>query len=143
MRDFFKGWRRKVGCVTLVIACVLGIVWGRSYFIEDRFAFTKGDYRYAVGTGPGSVTWDCWLNNPPMSGIGWSSDWRNLQGPVQPRPAYYRAPPESALGQVQYESRSRPLWPYAVPLTLLSGWLVLSKPRKPAPPTHQPEVPHA
>lgn len=129
MREFFHGWRRKVGCVTLVMACVLAIVWGRSYFVEDRIAFTRGDYRYAVGTGPGSVTWDNWLNNPPMSGIGWSSDWRNLQGPVQPRPAYYRAPPGSALGTVQYESRSLPLWPFAVPLTVLSVYFVLWRPK--------------
>jgi hypothetical protein len=143
MREFFKGWRRKVGCVTLVMACVLGIGWGRSYFVEDRVAFTSGSFRYAIGTSPGRVLWDQWLNDPPMDGLGWSSSWRDLNGPMQSRPDYYKAPADSILGKLQFESRSVPYWPFAVPLTFLSGYLVLSKPRKDVPITHQPETPHA
>ena len=31
MGDFFHGWRRKVGCVTLVMACALALHWAGSY----------------------------------------------------------------------------------------------------------------
>lgn len=43
MREFFQGWRRKVGCVVLVVASILGVAWGRSYFVEDHLwiAFSK------------------------------------------------------------------------------------------------------
>src|SRR4051812_18429979 len=30
MQEFFRGWRRKLGVVTLVIACILAAGWGRS-----------------------------------------------------------------------------------------------------------------
>lgn len=31
MREFFRGWRRKVGCVALVLACGFATGWMRSY----------------------------------------------------------------------------------------------------------------
>ena len=36
MREFFKGWRRKTGCVMLVMTCVLAAGWVRSEFVRDR-----------------------------------------------------------------------------------------------------------
>ena len=30
MSDFFRGWRRRAGCVTLVMACVFAAAWLRS-----------------------------------------------------------------------------------------------------------------
>ena len=33
MREFFKPWRRKIGVVTLVMACVLMAGWVRSEMI--------------------------------------------------------------------------------------------------------------
>ena len=30
MREFFKGWRRKAGCVALVVACAFTSLWVRS-----------------------------------------------------------------------------------------------------------------
>jgi len=36
MGDFFKGWRRKAGCVTLVMACTFAAAWVRSFIVEDR-----------------------------------------------------------------------------------------------------------
>ncbi|WP_397569086.1 hypothetical protein [Schlesneria sp. T3-172] len=31
MREFFRGWKRKVGCVALLLACVFMAEWVRSY----------------------------------------------------------------------------------------------------------------
>ena len=42
MRDFFKPWRRKLGCVTLVLACVFAGVWVRSLYGSDSTLFPTG-----------------------------------------------------------------------------------------------------
>ncbi len=36
MGDSFKGWRRKIGALTLVMAYVFAMGWVRSRYIEDR-----------------------------------------------------------------------------------------------------------
>jgi hypothetical protein len=43
MGDFFHGWRRKAGVVSLVMALALMVAWGRSYFDEDHIwiAFSR------------------------------------------------------------------------------------------------------
>ena len=40
MREFFKGWRRKMGCVTLLMVCALMGAWARSYSVFDSMQFT-------------------------------------------------------------------------------------------------------
>src|SRR4051794_11550216 len=42
MSTFFKPWRRKVGVVTLAMACLLAAGGVRSYAIADSFEFTTG-----------------------------------------------------------------------------------------------------
>ena len=36
MRELFRGWRRKVGLATLVMACLLMGAWARSYAVRDQ-----------------------------------------------------------------------------------------------------------
>src|SRR5262249_13627848 len=45
MCNLFNRWRRKLGCVTLVLSCVFTIAWIRSSTIEDRI--TLNACRYA------------------------------------------------------------------------------------------------
>lgn len=46
MRDFFRGWRWKLGIVTLVMACVFAVGWVRSLsdpdVLIDGVGSTKG-----------------------------------------------------------------------------------------------------
>ena len=42
MRDFFRSWRRKVGVVTLVMACVLMAGWVRSFTFVEGVAIPIG-----------------------------------------------------------------------------------------------------
>jgi len=42
MREFFKGWRRKVGCVTLVMALAACGVWMRGHFVADTVSIASG-----------------------------------------------------------------------------------------------------
>ena len=48
MGEFFKGWRRKVGCVTLVMACVFAAGWVRSLAIFDVVSFNQKDATHRV-----------------------------------------------------------------------------------------------
>ena len=43
MRDFFKGWLRKVGCVALVMACLFLSGWVRNHFYADHMQITITD----------------------------------------------------------------------------------------------------
>ena len=35
VRQYFQGWRRKAGCIALLLACVFAYWWARSCFITD------------------------------------------------------------------------------------------------------------
>ena len=39
MKDFFRGWRRKAGCVTLVMACVFMAGWIRTLTTYEELSF--------------------------------------------------------------------------------------------------------
>lgn len=41
MREFFQGWRRKAGLLTLLVACLFMTGWVRSLVVQDRIEFTK------------------------------------------------------------------------------------------------------
>jgi hypothetical protein len=42
MREFFRGWRRKAGCVTLMLACVFTTCWVRSLTKWDEINLDRG-----------------------------------------------------------------------------------------------------
>lgn len=42
MKEFFQPWRRTVGCVTLVIACVFMGGWCRSMHFYNKLIFPVG-----------------------------------------------------------------------------------------------------
>jgi len=41
MLNFFHGWKRKAGCVTLVMACVFAAWWFRSQHVVDVVGFNE------------------------------------------------------------------------------------------------------
>ena len=43
MCEFFHGWRRRVGCVLLVVACTLFGMWARSRVVIDRIEIHPND----------------------------------------------------------------------------------------------------
>ena len=50
MREFFRGWRRKVGVVTLVVALTLMAMWLRSYLFNDEVLFPCGQSTWFVSS---------------------------------------------------------------------------------------------
>ena len=56
MREFFRGWRRKIGLATLGLACALMLAWIRSPFFADYVAV------HCFGTGNQGMQGVCSLD---------------------------------------------------------------------------------
>ena len=145
MPTYFKPWRRKIGVATLVVACVAMGAWVRSTLVKDHLTRDYGDgstiqatafdshFGLVVRKGfqPSGKTEIRWLHSQVESINDWAAergDWIS-----------YRL----GFGIVHYKLTNGYLkaWftHYAsivIPLTLLSAWLLLSRPRaKPTPPS--------
>ena len=60
MREYFRGWRRKAGVVTLVVACLVTIVWMRSqYFCDVATVQYHARYHQAYSMN-GRIIWWSW-----------------------------------------------------------------------------------
>lgn len=112
MGEFFRGWRRKVGCVTLMMALVLVVGRMRSLLWEDEIPLPS---IYII---------------PPMMIIAPTMHWIiSSDNMLQ----YWKLPPDYYTSLRPVEPRMFFCIPYgsiAVPLTLLSAYLILWKPRK-------------
>ena len=103
MKDFFHGWRRKAGCVTLVMALAVTGAWVRSNIVEDDLSFLYPDLQSSEG----GIEWTF---------LTWRRElFKGREGNWLVRQVYWRVP----YGFV------------ATPLTLLSAYLLLGQPRKP------------
>lgn len=148
MREFFKPWRRKVGVVALVMACVFAAGWVRSFSVQDYFTFasktrsaetilsncgvigwvhhphnilqrsrsfgSQAAYDLDKTIRVDLLTWDC-RNLPRWRFIGFGG-WERPFSPST----------RMTLTIVPY-------WSIVLPLTLLSAYLLLSKPRATTP----------
>lgn len=90
MREFFRGWRRKAGCVTLVMACFTMVGWTRSRFVFDNIDVIVNDQTYVTAL-------SC------IHGIGWSkSHYRQLKLPATMQFVRYRTS-EQPFGPIMVE----------------------------------------
>ena len=103
MGEFFEGWRRKIGCLTLMMSWIAAMLWVRSFDVDQ---FGHGDFLIL-----GTSMYDC-LTIHSRSGM-----------------FEFARPQESANGTPDYFRV--PYWTFVVPLTVVSSWLLLSKPRSP------------
>ena len=151
MGEFFRGWRRKIGCVTLVMALVFMMTWVRGYYVEDRIEFGEwresGNRRYAVerivylshhgisyvanelfdgswfASTPGWRATPIKSNGPRGTMMGGGTVWRWALCGFDL--CYSRVGPDvhRVRWTVPYQS-------IVIPLTLLSSYLLLTKPQK-------------
>jgi hypothetical protein len=140
MREFFSGWKRKLGCAALAIALVLMTASSRSLVIEDVLTFPFWKCGYQVASTRGCVFWRCsWRSDGRDISGRFSAGWMSLElGNSRPPVS------ESLLEQLGFAYRSAerrsvetrelmvPYWLFAFPLGLLSAWLILGK-RHPPP----------
>lgn len=139
MREFYRGWKRKVGVVTLLVACVLTSAWIRSLSKEDEFRIPAGKRtEIKLVAENGYLMWlslefdsDNWVaksrewNTFPLQGnylvgsddFGWTLKYHDLGYGFHPRGNDVA---EATLWYLSYRS-------VVFPLTLLSAWLFLSK----------------
>ena len=101
MFNYFRGWRRKAGLVTLLMACVFAAGWVRSLTEIDRLGLFGG--------------WVCsWGGSMRLVEVSFIT--------TQIGGASVRAAQLTPFFSIPY-------WMIVLPLTLLSAWLLLSKPR--------------
>ena len=137
MREFFKLWRRKIGVVTLVMACVFMGGWVRSRTIDEGVSFRTGKfmdmflgscpYGIIVATGKYSDS------SFPSMNVGWFS-----KVAVDDGEAEEQADTKWYSSGFQFRTSGKgnffhvviPYWFLVLPLTALSAYLLLTKPRK-------------
>ncbi len=152
MREFFRGWRRKVGCVTLAMACLLGVFWGRSHLIADKIEVPGWHSGSECKSYAGyiSLTWrspseqfekirwtsevlsewsevDIWTYNDARFEWNWSGI---KFGSVATGVWSEHRGEDSLSGEIRTHFRAVYDWVLVLPLTLLSAGLILWKPRK-------------
>ena len=151
MSDFFHGWRRKFGVVTLLLACVFMGGWVRSGWIADGFWYPTENFGYSVDSLHGVIR--LYKGTPVARGLGcsWNSEnawsasfikssenghplpfnpWEKLD--VRRRsdwPGLSFCTANIKNTNTQIEMYVIYYWFVVVPLTLLSVYLLLAKPR--------------
>jgi hypothetical protein len=150
MREVFRGWRRKVGAVTLVMACVFAVGWLRSGVNSERIVAHYGKHSYHfVASDQRCLKWirsfdlpeenmkfpPPWYNNSDKVGklkrgdlnpvfFGTDEKWR-----WQFRNCGFLFADGTSNGY-RVAIWQLPYWSVTIPLTLLSLWLLLSTPLK-------------
>jgi hypothetical protein len=149
MREFFRGWKRKLGCVTLLLACLLMGVWIRSNYRVDFVIFNStfpnhaflsgfgrfrlfqiGQYTFAMDGDERetkiSYIFHKWA--PVFAGYEWEPVFRF--GPLEAKSYLCDVleADDNSTG-TRHPMWLVPYWSIVVPLTAVSAWLLLSEPR--------------
>lgn len=148
MYTFFHGWRRKAGCVTLLMA--LAFVGGllRSLSMGDRvFLITGTKTAESIESANHYLVWISWKPSTVFGAFPAAFEWeRNPLSNEETRPDNDEAidyrfrtllfgggeKSAGALGNGTFTQRYVSYWVPVIPLTLLSAYLLLAKPRSPA-----------
>ena len=122
MKQFFHGWRRKAGGVTLVMALALTGLWIRTFVVAD---FIQLEH-LAFGTARGGIYWAYF-----QSKQNW--DWETT-----PESTLHSSFGNMSLAEILRNELSSEIrcgyalyWWFVLPLTLLSAYMILWKPRIP------------
>jgi hypothetical protein len=122
MREIFRGWRRKIGCVMLVMTCVVTISWVRSC-IQDESAFIRIN-RLALFFHHENGRFIIWRDVMVNEGLpfGWETGSK-----IDASHASTKTKPKWTLNSRTVAGQH---WVLALPLLALSACLLLPKPRK-------------
>ena len=76
MSDFFVGWRRKCGCVTLATAILLTLACFRSRASCDWVTICPTDKMYSLGSCDSHIVWRKEFDPPPTGGprVWWGTN---------------------------------------------------------------------
>lgn len=139
MSKYFTSWRRRIGVLVLVLACLFLAGWvrslstldrGTSHFNRSMYGLTSYNSRIhllkltPLATGA-PILWssqrhseplDYWFEMQPV----WRWDWAGFQ---------FGAANSKKMTEVRMDIWTIPYWAVVVPLTLLSTFLLLSRRR--------------
>jgi len=153
MGEFFNGWRRKTGCVLLVMAALLTGAWLRSYVFLDEISFhmlgTSGDIdsergklAYIRSSLQSSSTVARYSHE--LKDLDRGSTWLSVYD--SPATTHWRWEYGGFLFCESTNHHSRvwaiPYWSFVLPISLLSAYLILwPGKRKAAQPTQNSTAP--
>ena len=156
MDELFRGWGRKIGCVTLFLALVFMGLWirGLAFFecvvVPGRETYSVFWSSHRKITNYPGIAWERWWDDSTASPnkIIWTQ-WKSWSTPTEAQieenarvyAAYKKSSEWAESGTWEWElyglivgaSRSHiilgvPFWSITIPLTLISAWLLLTKP---------------
>lgn len=128
MREFFKGWRRKVGCVALLMAVAVFGIWMRSRIVLDDILFTFGDRQISIASFGGCCLWWSWSRRDgDVSRNSWTAIPLNQLDEDELLRTHEEIREE--LQQRQPMELAIFYLLLVLPLTLLSAYLILWNPR--------------
>jgi hypothetical protein len=145
VREFFQGWRRKTGLALLAMALLLTVAWMRGAVYHDQVALRYGRTSHFFSSVHGQVRWERTIqstsrpaNRPRPPIIKWNSRKtpKNLVPPSREEGTAWRWTWGWVyIGTLKEEDRREiwviPYWSTVLPLTLISAFLIFSKPRQP------------
>jgi hypothetical protein len=130
MREFFRGWKRKVGCVTLVLAGLFAIGWVRSLTIEDNFSFLAFEHFECFKSRRAAISRVSWEKSPKSTlrvyPISFHSNEINAAESFDLVPMPFGAGAHLGMQRAHMSIRYRSI---VIPLTAISAWLLLAKSR--------------
>ena len=134
MGEFFRGWRRKVGVLTLGFAVLAMLAWVRSLTIRDEIEIAFESRVQSIASQAGTIDWQVkqWQNNfLPNETFQWNT---SPTDPRIPRALWLRTIQSDMIFNGKKLAWSGhgtriPYWMCVVPLTAISAFLLLSKPR--------------
>jgi len=155
MFEFFRGWRRKIGVQTLVLACVFMAGWVRSLSKVDSISVPCGDALYGVQSIDGRIDFSRTTNTEYPPKFDWFSVelssmrkfWVDANGnprEIDPWPRHEMewrwdwagfhfgaGTASSFVAGIAKKRRDEdymlPFWSIVIPPTLLSAFLLLLK----------------
>ena len=144
MLTFLHGWRKKTGCVTLVLACAFVAGWIRSSFTGDYLSLAIGKTKFAILSQQGKISTAMFSSNGQSSSGEPESGWWTVKLPAaKSKPMHHERAIEIPHPQPNWLERVElqfvhyqpafPYWSIVILLTLLSAWLLLSTPTDPIP----------
>ena len=142
MGGFFQPWRRKIGVVTLVIACVFAVGMVRSSFLRDRLRVKIGRTDYCLISLDGFCRLSRYVSDDPPPLILWdvrSADAGGQADVVDSAPIKWHrhfdwygleiGEGDFRNGTVPIAVIAAPYWIF-LPFTIASAYLLFSKPRR-------------
>lgn len=134
MPTYFKPWRRKIGVVTLGLACLFLFAWGTSF--GKAHGSVKLGQNHLVVSSYGFLRWYTIYDGDWANGVAGDPMWPELKY----RWKWQRfgiCVSDHSLWQQYRREYALSDWYFITPMAWVSAWLLFPKPRAPKVPEKQ------